>query len=59
MQPRQAYKYKNTKAEKDIMKDNFMNLTQMNSSREFRGVVPKGYFDEAQRSKSIKPESVG
>ena len=58
MQPRQAYKYKNVKSDKNsILKDNFMNLTQMNSSREFLGGGAQGYFVESQRSKSIKPRS--
>lgn len=60
MQPRMAYKYKNLKSEKtSLMKDNFMNLTQMNSSRDFigTGTGPQGYFGEAQRSQSIKPRS--
>lgn len=51
MQPRMAYKYKNTKTEQhSLTKDNFMNLTQINinSSKEFieTGIIPQGYFGE-------------
>lgn len=51
MQPRMAYKYKNTKTEQhSLTKDNFMNLTQINinSSKEFieTGITPQGYFGE-------------